>query len=94
LPGRKGVAEAAAEDRAIESSASVAESHVRQFVAKALCFGWIGGFLEAVREFEECLSPLLVSRDRVLQEIDDGAIRAHVPSGRDAVELFGHVSRE
>jgi hypothetical protein len=71
----------------------VAESHVRQLVAGALCFSRIGGFLEPVREFEKYHSPLLVGRDRVRQEIDDRTICAHVPSRRDAVELFGDLSR-
>jgi hypothetical protein len=82
------------EIQATESSASVGESHVSQFFAKALCFNRISGFLEAVREFEKYSSPLLVGRDRVRQEIDDRAIRAHVPSRRDAVELLGDLSRK
>jgi hypothetical protein len=75
-------------------SASAAESHAREFLAKSFRLGRIFRSLETIREIEERASPLLVRRDRICQQVDDCTIPGDMPARRDGVNPLSHVGGE
>jgi hypothetical protein len=50
---------------AIEFSASAAESHPRELLAKAFCFVRICWFLKTICQLKEGCSPLFICHDRI-----------------------------